>query len=47
METNGKLWQISDDILELERIIDEIEECNDLSELEKEVRNAPTLSCWI
>ncbi len=46
-ETNGKLWQISDDILELERLIDEIEECDDLTEYEKEVRINHSFSEWL
>lgn len=47
METNGKLWEISDDILELERVIDEIEDCNDLTESEKEVRRNHVFSEWL
>ncbi len=47
MENNGKLWQISDDILELERLIDEIEDCNDLTESEKEVRRNHVFSEWL
>ncbi len=46
-ENNGKLWQISDDILELERLIDEIEYCDDLTESEKEVRINHTFSEWL
>ena len=46
-ETNGKLWQISDDILELERVIDEIEDCDDLSESEKEVRRNHVFFEWL
>ncbi len=46
-KTNGKLWEISDDILELERLIDEIEDCNDLSQAEKEVRRNYVFSEWL
>ncbi len=47
MENNGKLWEISDDILELERVLDEIEDCNDLTESEKEVRRNHIFSEWL
>lgn len=44
---NGKLWQLSDEIVELETLIDEIEECEDLTESEKEVRLNHVFCEWL
>ena len=46
-ENNGKLWQLSDEIVELESLIDEIEDCEDLTESEKEVRLNHIFCEWL
>ncbi len=47
MENNGKLWQLSDEIVELESLIDEINDCEDLTESEKETRLNHVFSEWL
>ena len=46
-ENNGKLWELSDEIVQLENLIDEIEDCEDLTESEKEVRLNHVFSEWL
>ena len=44
---NGKLWQLSDEIVQLENLIEQIQDCEDLTESEKEVRLNQIFSEWL
>ncbi|MEA5511793.1 siphovirus Gp157 family protein [Crocosphaera sp. UHCC 0190] len=44
---NARLWELSNEIVELESLIDEIEDCEDLTESEKEVRLNHVFSEWL
>ncbi len=46
-ENNGKLWQLSDEIVQLENLIEQIQDCEDLTESEKEIRLNQLFSEWL
>ncbi len=46
-KNHGKLWELSDEIVELESLLDKIQDCEDLTESEKEVRLNHVFSEWL
>ena len=44
---NGKLWELSDEIVQLENLIEQIQDCDDLMESEKEERLNEVFSEWL